>query len=94
MVLVFKAWRQLLVTDVLLDSGLEGGVNAEFSASLGVSCVVVKIAVVSVASESVVIGLICAEVTWFCELRVQWHWHFLLLRKVVCHYPWRSFRSK
>lgn len=94
MVLVFEAWRELLVSNVLLDSGLEGWVDAELSAGLEVSHVVLDVAVVGIASESVVVGLICAKVAWLRELRVQWHRCFLLPWEFVCHYPWCCFRSK
>ena len=80
--LVFQAWVWLM-TNVLLDSGLEGRVDAEFSAGLRVSGVVLKVAVVVIASGSVVVGLICAEVVWFGELWMRWHWSFLLLWELV-----------
>jgi hypothetical protein len=78
-VLVFQARWLWLMTNVLLDSGLESRVDAEFSAGLGVSGVVLMVAVVVIASESAVVGLICAEVVWFGELWIRWHWSFLLL---------------
>ena len=78
-VLVFQARWLWLMTNVLLDPGLESRVDAEFSAGLGVSGVVLMVAVVVIASESAVVGLICAEVVCFGELWIRWHWSFLLL---------------
>ena len=71
------------MANVLLHSGLEGGVDAEFSAGMRVSGMVLKVAVVVIASETVVVGVLCAEVVWFCELRMRWHWSVLLMRELV-----------
>ena len=68
--------------------------DAEFCTDLLVSRVILKVAVVGIASEGEAVCLVRAEVAWLCQLWLRCHRSFLLLWELVCHYPCCSFRSK